>query len=526
MRYKRITYILFLGLICQFQLNAQSKNWSKAQKNTYWEAESYYIYGDFATALDLFSELTDKDKAFKELDFYIGHCHFQLEDYQNAKSFLKEGSAFNSDAHFYLARIYLMEEQLKEASNSIERFKKMREKDQSTISEAHISIIEKNIITAQYYLSDPEVVNIVNLGSAVNTENDEYVPLLTSDENTLIFTSRRMHEDNLLDPTNRPYEDVYIAKREHGTFKTDASLLNGYVNTPLNDASVGLSADGNRLFLFRTNENLIGGDLYESLFYDSVWTTPVRLPAQINGLNTIERSASISLDGNTLYFSSNRPEGFGGFDIYKVERLPTGDWSLPINLGVNINTAGDEDSPYIHPNGKSLYFSSTRHENMGGFDVFVSEKTENSWTVPQNMRYPTNTTRDDIHFMISANEQHGYYASDKKGGFGRHDLYMIDYLERELRQSVIQARTLVEHSDSAVAADVSVLELEFGEMDGVYLSHPRTGKFIYLVNPNVEYEVLIEAEGFEPFTVIEQFTTEELMQEQKRTYYLQKATIE
>ena len=522
---KENIFVIFLGLICHSYLTAQSKNWTKSQKNTFWEAESYYIYGDYSTALNLFEELENTDEEFKELEFYIGHCHYQMQNYQLAKAFLKEGSDFNADAHYYLARIHLMEEQLDEASKSIERFVDSREEDQSAISEVQISVMQKNIITAQFYLSDPEVVNIVNLGSAINTDNEEYVPLLTADENTLIFTSRRMHDENHLDPMNRPFEDVYISNKENGNF-SNASLLKGYVNSSLNDASVGLSADGNRLFLFHTNENLIGGDLYESLLYEGVWTTPVSLPEQVNGINTIERSASISLDGRTLYFSSNRPEGFGGFDIYKVERLPTGDWSLPINLGAAINTAGDEDSPYIHPNGKSLYFSSTRHENMGGYDIFVSEKTKTSWSVPKNMGYPTNTTKDDIHFMISANEQHGYYASDRKGGFGEHDIYMIDYLEKELRQSVIQARALVEDNDSAVAADISVLELEYGEVDGVYLSHPTTGKFIYLVNPNVEYEVLIEAEGFEPFTVIEQFTIEELMQEQKRTYYLKKATIE
>src|SRR5690606_13486306 len=171
------------------------------------------------------------------------------------------------------------------------------------------------------------------------------------------------------------------------------------------------------------------------------------------------------LDGKTFYFSSNREEGYGGFDIYRVKLLPNGEWSLPKNLGPNINTPYDDDAPFIHPDGQTLYFSSKGHEGMGGFDVFKAHLIdEEEWSQPENLGYPTNTTKDDIYFVISANERHGYYASDKEGGFGEHDIYMIDYLERSLRQSVIRGNVSDAKSGDKLRADISLLELSNAEL--------------------------------------------------------------
>ena len=124
--------------------------------------------------------------------------------------------------------------------------------------------------------------------------------------------------------------------------------------------------------------------------------------------------------------------------------------------------------------------------------MFKSENKNGEWSIPENLGHPTNSTKDDIYFTISANEQHGYYSSDKKGGFGGQDLYMIDYLEKELRQSVIT--TTLSFNDKPVSADISLLDAETGDLEGVYISNANTGKFIFLVNPNIEYELIIEGE--------------------------------
>jgi hypothetical protein len=244
------------------------------------------------------------------------------------------------------------------------------------------------------------------------------------------------------------------------------------------------------------------------------------MPSEINNMQTIEPSASLSLDGNTFYFSSNREGGYGGFDIYRVVKLPTGDWSLPINLGPTVNTKYNDDGPFIHPDGKTLYFTSEGHKNMGGYDIFKTTFEDSVWTKPENLGYPTNTTKDEVYFVISANEQHAYYSSDKEGGFGDQDLYKIDYLEKSLRSSVIRGK-VVDKSGNPVRADISLLEIDSGELSGVYVSDAKDGDFIFLVNPNVLYEVLIETPDFPEYYEDVQYTIDDLLKPQSKEFVLE-----
>jgi len=518
---KRLLFTLLFTFFSIIGLLAQSKQWNTAQKKKYWDAESYFIHGDYKMAMQEFNALEGIDSSFLALEFKIGYSYFHLRKFDEAKMYFDKSKTFNADAYYFLAKIALYKEELKEAKSYIESYEKFKNEN-TQIEDGYALILQNKITTAEILMQDYEEVNIINLGPNINTAFDEYVPLVDASENQLVYTSRRLKEGNELDPLGRPFEDVYYSKRnDEGNDWIEAKSIES-VNTSLNDACVGYSANGEILYLFKTNKNLITGDLYESLWIDDKWTTPVALTEKVNNQNSIERSVSISLDGNTLYFSSNRPNGFGGFDLYRIVKLPTGEWSDPINLGARINTSGDEDSPFIHPNGSRLYFSSTRHENMGGYDIFYSDKKDNEWSRPINLGYPTNTTKDDIHFSISANEQHGYYAATRAEGFGGKDIYLIDYLEKELRQSVIQAHVMDSASQKGISADISTLEIEYGEISGTYISNSRSGKFIFLVNPEVEYEILIEADGYESKTEILKYSVDDLMQSQHMEFNLKR----
>jgi YHS domain-containing protein len=513
--------LLIAAMLCGVTgVKAQSKNYNKEQKKIFWDAESYYVYGDYLTAKNLYKKIEGVDPYFTEVQFKLGDSYYKLEAYDSAKYHLKKGRFFNADGIFYLAKIYLYEGNLEKAEETLEEYLVDRDARRTAVKEQDIERIKGNIKTAAKYLQVPEVVNIINLGEDINSKDDEYVPLISADERMLVYTSRRITENNKMDPTGRPFEDVYLSERASGNDKWGkAKPIEGEINTPKHDACVGLSPDGETMFIYRSNENLIGGDLYESVKMDGKWTVPVRMSDNINNENTIEPSASLSLDGRTFYFSSNRPGGYGGFDIYRVVKLPNGEWSLAKNLGPSINTPFDDDAPFIHPDGKTLYFSSEGHENMGGYDVFKSQLLgDTTWTKAVNLGAPTNTTKDDIYFTISANEQHGYYSSDKKGGFGGHDIYMIDYLEKSLRQSVIRAYVKEASLALPLEANISLIEMETGDLAGVYLSNPLSGKFIFLVNPNVEYEIIIEATGYEEYSEIIQFSVEELMGEQSKEF--------
>ncbi len=506
-------------------LMAQSSKFQKEHKKTFNEAESFYYYGDYKSALDLYEKIDEVDPQFAELQFKLGDSYYQLKKYEEALSHLKIGKEFNTDAIFYLAFIKLYFGDLEESEAYLKLFDKEKNDKYSQIELDQIDLLEKNIYNARELMKSPEVVNIINLGDQINTENAEYVPIISSDETFLVFTSRRLREGNLIDPTGKPFEDIYTSRKSLTNNNWDkAEPIKGEINTNKHDACVGLSPDGNRLFVYRSNENLVGGDLYESVFINDKWTVPVRMSEKINNAYSIEPSASLSLDGRTFYFSSNREGGFGGFDIYRVILLPNGDWSLPKNLGSTINTKYDDDAPFIHPDGETLYFSSKGHINMGGFDVFSSVLDDNSWATPVNMGFPTNTTKDDIYFTISANEQHGYYASDKKGGFGKHDIYLIDYLEKSLRQSVVKGVITNSIDNSFVSADITIIDLETSELSGVHVTNIEDGNFIFLVNPNIEYEILVEAEGFDEKTELFSFTVDQLRNTQKVEFKLSTST--
>jgi len=520
---KRKLFIAVLSLLfCPFASFAQFKNLDKNQKKTFLEAESLYQYGDYLGAIKGYREIEEASKSFPEVHYYLGNAYYNLDRFKEAKPYLEKGVNFKRDALYLISEIQLYNEELNEALRTLTQYEsQLGDIKKPQFSMDDINFLKSKIKTAQELMGDPEIVNILNLGPEVNSEEAEYGPLISSDESILIYTSRRLTEENKLDPTGEPFENIYYSKKSKANNWLTSRTIGETVNTDKHDAAVGLSPSGDRLFVFRSNENLIGGDIYETYRSDGKWSTPVIMPNEINNFESIEPSASMSLDGRTFYFSSNREGGFGGFDIYRVVKLPDGSWSLPKNLGPLINTPHNDDGPFIHPDGKTLYFSSEGHRNMGGFDIFKSTISEEGiWSEPENLGYPTNTTKDDVFFVISANEQHGYYSSDKAGGFGSHDIYMIDYLEKRLRSSVV--RGAVKDSDgNPVKADISLVNPTTGDLEGVYISSPEDGSFIFLVNPDLEYELVIDHPNYEDFVKALSYSTEELLESQSEEFILE-----
>ncbi len=501
--------LIVVTLIVVNMAYGQSSKYTKQQKKDFLDADSYFVYGDFLTALDLFKKLEGADEEFKELHYKIGFSLFQLKRYDEAIPYLKQGSEYEKEAHYYLAQVYLRNAELSAAQKAADLYASLWTENNAKHTKQDAVFLQSQITTAREMMQQPEEVKIINLGEGINSAQHEYVPLIDGDESQLLFTSRRLTTTNGMSPYGQPYEDVYVSYRNEKGEWTEAIPVPGEVNSESNDACVGLSTDGQKLFLFKPNESLSGGDIYESDRIGDAWSKPILLDDHINQYNSIEASASIALDGKTIYFSSNREGGYGGFDLYRVVKLPNGEWSWPKNLGPEINTQRNEDSPFIDADGQTLYFSSQSHKNMGGYDVFQSHLNDsNKWSQPENLGYPINTTADDIHFVISANEKHGYYSSEKAEGFGGQDIYMIDYLERQLRQSIIRAQ-VIDSLGNPVESDISLINLETGELEGIYRSNTRDGKFIFLVNPDVEYDFLVEHEGGE-YTDIILYTVEDL----------------
>ncbi|MBX3163337.1 MAG: OmpA family protein [Bacteroidetes bacterium] len=276
----------------------------------------------------------------------------------------------------------------------------------------------------------PERVFVDNLGENVNSHFPEYSPSITADEGTIFFTSRRPNGGKRDVNDNGYFEDVYSSAKEKGKWQA-AKSLGKLINTDGHDATAGLSPDGTKLFLYRSTPT-DGGDIYQSELLGSEWRTPVHLNKNIN-TKFREMSVSMSFDGKRLYFISDRQiGGFGGNDIYYCDMdAATGDWGIAKNLGAEINTKYDEEAVFMHPDGKTMYFSSKGYNSMGGYDVFKSTLVNGKWSAPVNLGYPINGPDDDVYFVVSGSGNRAYFASAKPGGFGDHDLYKITFLGPE-----------------------------------------------------------------------------------------------
>lgn len=277
-------------------------------------------------------------------------------------------------------------------------------------------------------VSSPHSYSIVNVGQAVNSEYDDYAPVFNENETELIFTSRRREGNSNQDVAddNKPYEEIFISTKEGDSWSTAKALSE--VNSPYHESTLALSADGNTLFIYK-DENR--GDVFISEKQSNgLWNEPVPLPGLINS-SYEENSVTISKDEKTLYFSSNRPGGFGGLDIYSATIDAAGQWSNIKNLGPKINSSSDEDGPFIYQDGRTLYFSSKGLKGMGGFDIFKSilDPGTKEWSDPENVGYPINTPDNDIFIFLNKDGKRGYYASVREDALGYDDIYMVNLVE-------------------------------------------------------------------------------------------------
>lgn len=307
-------------------------------------------------------------------------------------------------------------------------------KDKFEMKEVDRRIEECN--NGKEFIANPKPYAITNIGSAINSEEEDYAPVFNADETELVFTTRRRdgntHENVAED--NKPYEDVFVAYK-NGDKWSSAKNIGPPIATKFHESTSALSADGNTLFI-RKDDN--EGDIFISeKGSDGKWSDPKPLPGVVNSTFR-EASVSITEDGKVLYFASDRPGGFGGSDIYVCTKDSKGEWTRVKNLGPTVNTEFEEDAPFISYDGKTLYFSSTGHKGMGGFDIFkttVKDAKNNEWTEPENIGYPINTPDNDIYFTSSKDGKRWFYSSVREDGLGYEDIYVITPAEQVVKKN-------------------------------------------------------------------------------------------
>ncbi len=383
------------------------------QKAYYDEAASYYEQA---------SKIIGGNVA---VDYRLGMSYLEGSFKHKSSNYLKkvfdEFPEYNPDLEFYLAQAYQFNNEFEKALDHYLAFRP-RAYDKF--------VIDQNIKQCNMgieYVNNPKEVKIENLGRIINSESHDYAPLISADESTLIFTSRRKGSTgNKLATDNSYYEDIYISRKISGVWSSP-DKLGGSINTDFHDAAIAFAPDGKQVFIYYSSGN---GDIYVSNFDGQNWTKPTPLNSNINSRYR-ELSASLTADGKKLYFSSDRPGGHGGLDIYISELQENGKWGPAVNAGKKINTKEDEDAPFIHPEDNMLYFSSRGHFGMGGYDIFRSPFIKGKWGRPRNLGFPINTSRDEIYFVIGASNKRGYYATAKSDGLGGNDIYSILMDERD-----------------------------------------------------------------------------------------------
>ncbi len=295
------------------------------------------------------------------------------------------------------------------------------------------------------------------------------------------------------------FEDIYVSKRREGAWLIP-EMLDTTINTAVHDACTGISADGEKMLVYRTSKDLLSGDIYESFLANGKWTAPQALGKIVNDPEYLETSACYSSDGNLIFFSSNRPGGLGGKDLYSVKKLPNGNWGAPFNLGPMINTPANEDAPFIHPAENSLFFSSEGHTNMGGYDVFKSNFDEAGvFSKPQNMGHPVNTVDDDVFFVLNTDASLGYLSSEREGGFGSQDIYTVFFPDNNVPLNVYNIHVFDESGAVINSVDILLTDMIKKSVHGMYKSNQRTGKVMVISAPETSYRIAIQCEGFEPY---------------------------
>jgi hypothetical protein len=368
--------------------------------------------------------------------------------------------------------------------------------DAAVLEALNKSYNSKELITAK------RKVEIINLGSTINSENQESVPVILPNNKGMFFTSRRA--DNVSskkDYLDHNFQDIYFTQFQNFQWESPRNL--SHINSALHDASASITSDGSQFVYFKTNSSKVtGGDLYiADCDSNGNISNSRKMSDEINS-EYIESSACFSTDGNTLYFSSNRPNGYGGFDLYKSNKLPTGEWGRVINLGPNINTKYNEDAPFLHYDGSTLYFSSNGHLGMGGYDIFYTKMNNDGiWKKPENIGYPINTINHDMYITVLPDERSAYFSSDREGGFGNDDIYKVDILDHESFKKVVKGKINDVTSGKALKTKITVINEEDHNLNGIYTSNPNNGNFIMVIRPMEYYQFIIEAEGFHTKTL-------------------------
>lgn len=383
----------------------------------------------YRKALPFYEQVLTTEPDNAEALFKSGVCYLNRYSREKALSNIQKSYELDEKVdkhiHYWLGRAYHLSYQFDKAKEEYTVYAESLRKSDSRRKEVE-QYIEQASLSKQL-VAKPSNFLVQNLGETVNSSFSEHSPVASMNDSVLLFTTRRSAGDGAKEEKDgEPFEDIYMSTRQaDGSWTTPESIQ---LNTSGHDACIQLYDNDSKLLLYRSSKD---GDIYISQKEDGKWGDPNAF-SEINS-GDFEADAFVSADGNTVYFATNHYKKFGDMDIYYITKNDDGSWSKHKELEGEINTEGDEDAPFITPDGKTLYFSSRGHKGMGGFDVYKSTlQSDGSWSKPINLGYPINTPDDDVYFYYASSDDRAYIASYRDGGYGEKDIYAIMPIEEVL----------------------------------------------------------------------------------------------
>jgi hypothetical protein len=497
--------LFFLVLFAfQISINGQTNTsiikevkWTEDERKQMEKAELFFFEKNYKLALPLLEKLNEKHPNDFNLKYRYAVCGLVIPGRQEVcLKLLKEVFEKNkkaADIDFFLAKANFLNYNFDEAIAGITTYKTTNKK----LTPEQIKECDQLITyctNAKLLVSQPIAVRIENMGNVINTAASESSPCLTDDENVILFTYRgEKSKGGLQNAFNQPnkngvyYEDVYMSSRVDGVWKTPEEIKN--INAINNESVLFLSNDGQKLFI-NIDSQQDDGDIYMSTLNKEVWSVPVKLVGDVNSTDW-ENNSSLSPDGKTLFFSSNRPGGFGGKDIYKSNLLANGTWGKAKNLGDKINTPLDEDAPFIHYDGRLLLFCSQGHNSIGGYDIFKTylSMSDSTWSLAENMGYPINTPGDEIHYVLSPSGDNGYYALGKVDGFGDFDIYKVEPGISGIMPVVAVSKGRVTLDTIPVEAEITVEIAANNTVFRTLKSNDKTGAYRITLPVGEDYKI-------------------------------------
>ncbi|MEK9619651.1 MAG: OmpA family protein [Flavobacteriales bacterium] len=502
MKNKSILLLVIVIITTSLDVSAQSF------KSLYFKSLHYLEVYDYSAALEILLEMKELDPENCNTNFFIGNCLMNIPNrgkeaipyYEKALESLtiaykianpREKNA-PIDAIELLGNAYHMNYEFEKAIEKYEFYGNFLSEYNKDAIRSNAKKIRRSK-NALKLVQNPVDVKIYPL-ETVNTEFSEYKPLLNAQENTMFFTAKK--PDGLTDKKDDQgdfYEHIYFSEKV-GNNWTQAKLMPSPINTKKSTSALYLSADGQYLLssMVNNDKNIgpLGRGIFESYKNGNGWTDPQIFQNKVN-TSYLETSANMDLNKNMVFFVSDRDGGLGGKDLWMIKKLDNGSWSSPQNLGEPINTEYDEESPYFHSDGKTLYFSSKGHSSIGGLDIFKSElDKELNWSSPENMGYPINTVNDDLYFVPTVTGNRAYFSSVRNGGKGKSDIYEIILSnQEESNLAVYKGKVTNQNGKPINNIKVSVQNDKYYPVYKEFQINESSGKFVFVFESGNSYNI-------------------------------------